>query len=112
VLWGRVLSFQPDQRRGPLLAPLFARTFSASELEARVWLMAVDQPGPPQLATLRSSCQGKGRLSLFPVTHGHDEQPGSAVERSRLTRQVLDDWCARARESLLYEVSEQFVVKK
>jgi hypothetical protein len=112
VLRGKVLAYEPDMRGGPLLAPIMARTHQACHLEAQVWLHQVDKPGPPQTIQVNTLAKGAGRLSLFPVAHGHHEQPGSAVERSRLNRDALERWCVSARESLLYEVSEQLVVGK
>ena len=111
VLRGRVQRFEPSLLQGPLFAPFMANTRSGSLLDARVWLQEVDSPSPPQQASLQAQRFGKSRLSWFPVTHGHRELPRSAVERSQLTRQVLDSWCAQARETLLYEVSEQLVVE-
>lgn len=112
ILQGRVLAFEPSMRTGLLLPPLLAATRSASRLEARLWLHQVDHPGPPLQALLSSQERGKTRWALAPVTHGHREKPGSAVERSRLMQQVLESWCDRARLALLYEVSEQMVVQE
>lgn len=112
VLQGRVLSFEPALLSGFHWPPFLAGTRSGSRLEARLWLHQVDQPGPPVQALLSREQQGKRRWSTFPVTHGHREKPGSAVERSQLMRQVMDAWCASARESLLYEVTEQTVVQE
>jgi hypothetical protein len=99
ILQGRVLSFEPSLRTGILIPPLIAGSRSTSRLDARMWLHLVDQPGPPVQVQLQSEQRGSRRWSSLPVTHGHREKPGSAVERSHLMQQVLEDWCARTRES-------------
>lgn len=112
ILQGRVLDFQPQQRKGLDLSPVLAATQSAATLEARLWLHQVDRPGAATQVQLSHTRTGSRRWSPPPVTHGHRERPAGALERSRLTREVLEAWCADARESLLYEVSEQVVVQK
>ena len=112
ILQGRVLDFQPRLRTGLDLSPLMAATRSAAKLEARLWLHQVDRPGSATQVQLSQTRSGDRRWSAPPVTHGHGEKPAGALERSRLTREVLEAWCADAHESLLYEVSEQVVVQK
>ena len=70
------------------------------------------QQGAATQVQLSHTRTGPRRWSPPPVSHGHRERPAGALERSQLTREVLEAWCADARETLLYEVSEQVVVQK
>jgi hypothetical protein len=112
VLRGRILSYQPRQFRGHALPPLFARSRQAGTLEAQAWLQQVDHPGPPHSAKLSWEESGPGRWSLFTAKHGLRERPGSALERSALTHQLLESWSILAANTLMYEETEVLVIDK
>lgn len=112
VLRGRILRFDPRDRRGASMPPILANNRQASRLEAQVWLHQVDNPEAPRQAVLAAEAVGPGRWVLFTANRGRHELTDEARRRHELTQRALDLWCDQATNALLYEVTEQLVIDK